>query len=460
MIKNIIFNLSMFFLIPGLVFAQSSANLGAVMGLYEQGDLDGAREKIEAELAQAKNENNDFNLWNALMTRAWLEDELSNHREALNYSNQALEIANKIDNHFAIGRSLCWLGWAYSHMGLYELSKSFYQNALEIGAPGGKIKYLNVWGLALQELGALKAKMGDLKDGRKDLDTAYNAAKEAGVDAGVAESGAHLAEISLLQGDLDSAIKFSKSAVKAGEQCHCSPYNLTRAKIVEIKVALAKIPQETDSLVQIKQKIELLQNECEKLGHIRCKAESKILLSKILPKDNFSERFNLVSSALEDLSNSEKELAGQAEAELGRVYLDQNNINLAEFYLKNGLQVSKELFRKVDAAYILTDLAKSDSLQQKDSEAIEKLIEATNTAKKSRAIDLAYHNQKELADKYKILGYYSLALKWNQEALESLNYLISKNKLKKEAYEREKLSLIVLRTELLLFVEQDPPGRL
>lgn len=454
--RKIILYLTIFLLIPNSVFAQTSDNLGTVMGLYEEGDISGAREKIENEVTQAKRENNDFNLWNALMVRAWLEDEQSNHQEALNYSNQALEIANKIDNSFAIGRSLCWLGWAYSHLGLYELSISFYQNALEVGAPGGKIKYLNVWGLALQELGALKATMGELQEGKKDLETAYKAAKEAGVDAGVTESGAHLAEISLLQGDLASAGKFSKAAVEAGEQCHCSPYNLSRAKVIEIKVQIAKTQPAEENLAPIKQKLELLLNECEKLGQLRCKAESKILLSKILPKENFLERFNLVSSAFEDLSNSKSEIRGQVEAELGRVYLDQNNINLAEFYLKNGLQISKELFRKVDEAYIISDLAKSAGRQQKDSEEIAKLIEAANLAKKSEAFSLAYNNQKELTAKYKNLGYFSLALKWNQEALTTLDYLISKNKTKKENYEKEKLSLLELGTELLLLVKQDP----
>src|SRR5262249_44144684 len=151
------------------------------------------------------------------------------------------------------------------------------------------------------------------------LEKTYRYASEHGIDAGVAEGGAHLAEIALSQGKYAQAEKLAKNAITAAGRCDCSPYNQTQARVVEAKAELERARFEPARISKVSEKLDILLADCERMQHKRCVAETKLMISKTLPAEQFEERYKLVQSAFETLANAESELRGLAEAEVGRV---------------------------------------------------------------------------------------------------------------------------------------------
>ena len=430
-----------------VLFLQDIQSVGAEtrrpFELFKAGESEAARRGFEAEFNAARSSGDKRRVWQAAMELAWFEDEISEHRKAIEHSNIALETASSLDDPFMIGRSLCWLGWAYSGLGLYPLAESFYQNAIEIGAPEGKIKHAHVWGLAQQELGAIRYKMGKVEEGRRLLLETYRYAQEHEVLAGVAEGGAHLAEIALQEGEYSQAEQFAKSAVTAARGCDCSQYNLSRARVVLLKTGLERARFDVPRGEELVKEVKSLMVDCERIKQPRCLAETKLLMSKLTAGDDFEKRYSLVQEAFEALSIAESELRGVAEAELGKMLLERQDSVLAEFYLKNGLQVSKDLFRKVDDAYITGELAHIDALKKNERARLEKLQQVVRDAKAARAWALALENEAQLAKALDDLGYTSLAIAALQGAGESAKQLIDAN----PVGSRERVHFQKLRTE-------------
>lgn len=398
-------------------------NQPSAVSMYLAGQTSEARKAFTDEVRAAAQSNNQVRHWQALMQLAWFEDELSQHRQAIEVSNQALEIASTIGDPATIGRSLCWLGWAYTGLGLYDLALQFYDNALELGAVDGKPRIVHVWGLATQEKGAILAKMGQLEEGKKLLLKTYTFAKKHGIDVGVAEGGAHLAEIALLQGDFSLAEQYAQAAVEAGTRCKCSMYNLLRAKTARLKVLREKLRTNESLRASFNQNASELASRCRKLQQTRCLAEVLLLQADLLPKYNFDERYAVVQEAFELMANSELELRGLAEAKLGRVFLDANKTKLAETYLQNGLEIEQSLFRQISAAHILSDLAALSGMTGKRHEQLQTLLTAAKDAKESQSLPLLLKLQRQTAHWYLESGNLSLAAQWYQNALQTVRSL-------------------------------------
>lgn len=411
------------FIITLLLFT-SIAQADDALKLLESGNVQGARNILLSEL-----ENNQSS-WNSYMRIAWLEDTVSEHRKAIEYSNKALEIANKEKDSFKIGRSLCWLGWAYSRLGLYELALQFLENAVEIGAPNGEVQIPMVWGLATQEIGAIYFRQGDTKGAIDKLLSTYKLASELGVSTGIAEGGVYLAEIYLATGNLGEAESYIGAALKNIEAA-CPDI---RGKIY---VTATKIWQKKSELMpEHKAKTENLIKTtidyCSKKNLPICHAEALLLKSQSIPYNHFTNRHNLVTDAFEILANKESELRGLAEAELGRVYLENDRVALAKFYIFNGVKVNKELFRKVDNAFLSKQLA---NLAEKNGEAEKqknKLIESLDAALLSNLLPQALEVQKDLAKLHEKQGFYTAALQWNKDAQGTIKKIIEQNPAQEE----------------------------
>ncbi len=428
--------------------------------LYRIGSVDEARAAFRAELDRAAMAKDKRMLWHAYMSVAWFEDEVSEHRNAIEHSNKALEIAAELNDPFMIGRSLCWLGWAYAGLGMYDAALAFYTNAAELGAPNGEIVHPHVWGLATQEIGAIKFKMGQTAEAKKYLKQTYTYATEHEIDVGIAEGGAHLAEIALAEGDYSNAEKFSKKAVDAAERCNCSPYNLTRARVVRAKAELERSRFEPTRIAKARDMFNDLLADCEKLEHKRCLAETKLLISKTLPADRFDERYTLVMSAFETLANAESELRGVAEVEAGRLFLETENVRLAELYVKNGIKVDESMLRKTDKAAAALTLAEIEGRLGNEPEKAAQLAEAIKAAKKNVALPLILEAELKLVELLDEQGYDRASLEEIDGALRSANRLIERNPAKspeRRHFEKVRLELSERRLKLGLALQREAP---
>lgn len=419
--------------------------------LYYAGKIDEARLGYETVLKQELETNDALRLWQSYMAFAWFEEQVGRHGRSIELSNQALLHAVKLRDNFRIGRSLCWLGWSYESIGLYELALRFFEEAKKLGEDeaSSRIVHVAVWGLATQEIGALYFKMGDLPRAKEYLNKTYAYAQKNDIQVGVAEGGRHLAEIALVEGELEQAERYADAAVLGAKKCNCSPLNTTRALVTRARVLL-DMNKGKHRVVKREVVVTALNEalaEAEKTQNIASIAESKLLLSQTIPMHDFSKRYELVSAALELLVTAENELRGSAEAELGAVFVAHNQFDLAKFYLNNGLQINQELFRVVDNAYVLASLSDLEKVQGRDRDHLEALERAANHAESVGALPLAVEKRLELLEALDRQGYDQLAIRSAQLLLATVDRSL---KIAESNLLREKLARAQLKaTELL-----------
>lgn len=412
--------------------------------LLQNGSSAAALESYKGALAKAEQSGDKPALWTALMSIAWYEHETGRNREAIEYSNRALAVASELNDPFMIGRSLDWLGWSYSGLGMYQLAEQFYQNGVEVGAPHGKIVHVAVWGLAAQELGALHFKMGKVEQAKKEIEATTNFARKNHVSAGVAEGAAHLAEIALVQGRISEAESLAHEAVDAAVECACSPYNTARARTVLAKAVWERAKGDPAKEEAARLLIAETAAKNQATGVTTMAAEAKLLAAKAIPADKFQERYDLVREAFESLEALDSDRRGSAEAQLGGVLMENDQTELAETYIKHGYKVNREMFRKIDNAYILGDLASIRGLKNDRQKMYKDLQTSADRAEKMKALPLALETQTKIAEELLADGYDTLALEWNEKALENARKLIEaeKNSAVKQRYQAAEAALM------------------
>jgi tetratricopeptide (TPR) repeat protein len=410
-------------LVAVLLSAPSAAEAGS-FDLYRQGRIDAARAAYRQELSRVEAGGDAAALWAQLMYIGWLEESLGEPRRSLEYSNRALETAVALADSFRIGRSLCWIGWSFASLGLYDLALEFFDRAISLGAPEGRIRHVAVWGLATQEKGWVLARLGRLEEARGLLEETTRFARNRGIDVGVAEGGAHLAEIALLQGQLASAEALADEALRAALRCDCRDANTARAMVVVSRVSLARARVDPKFEGEAREKARAAVEFARRVSDRRNLAEARLVLSRALPPDALERRLSLAEAAVEALSQTGSELRGRAQAELGRVLADAELAELARFYLASGFEISESLFRKVDSAFILTDLADLDWADRDREAELAKRADAARRATAARLLPLALDNQEVLSQELLRLGYALHALRWTEEALETLARLL------------------------------------
>lgn len=383
-----------------------------------------ARARADLVTAEATDDRNG--IWSHLMHVAWLEESVGLHKQAIHHASRALEVAHELERPFETGRALCWLGWSYTSLGLYPLALELYGEAIDLATQGEQIEQPMVWGLATQETGALYARMGALDQARPLLELTTDYARRHGIDVGVAEGGAHLAAISLEQGDLGTAAALAEEAVIASERCMCSPYNTARARLVQAQVLLERARFDSKLLQSAIDEIESTLAFARSVDDRRHVAEALLLRSRTVPLSRLEERTRLVSEATQMLIEMDSELRGTAEAQLGSLFLESEQEELAELYLRSGLDVSQELFRSLDTAYIQADLGSLDAVSGAKRAALERWEAAATQAHESGALLLALHAETRLSDELYALDYTRLAQVWTESAIVSINTLLER----------------------------------
>lgn len=383
---------------------------------YKSGEIQKAREAF-AEAVQAIHHRNDRVVWKLCMEAAWFEQQVGNHKAALDYSNRALEIAEGLGDGFMRGRSLAWLGWAFSDMGLYQPAVETYRQAIEIGAPKGKIRFVAVWGLATQELGSVFFKMGDINSARILLNQTLDYARKYKIDVGIAEGGTHLAEFELKQENYQKAFSLAHEALEASKRCGCSPLNTARALFVKAKVAHQFSVLGNGSKDQAWADLRAAQKYAEAERANRIIAECKILESQLLDDEEYQKRFELLEEAYKILSESESELRGDAEAALGHDLLDTDRTDLAQFYIKRGLQVNAEMLRKIENSTILMSLSELAKVEGNGAGQLSLLDQSIQADLSTGSLLKATSKLFELLNILDQRGYYALAQKWTDNGI-------------------------------------------
>jgi hypothetical protein len=427
--------------------------------LYLSGRVNEALAAARRELAAADAQQTPELRWQRMMYVAWLEESVGEHREAMKHATGALDLAAKQGDAFKIGRSLCWLGWSATSLGLYPLALEFYEAAIATATDGEDIVRPLVWGLATQERGALLAKMGDLDPGAALIEATTDYARDHEILVGVAEGGAHLARIALLRGDLAEARERAEEAVLASERCGCSPYNTNRARVTLARIALARARTHPKHQGEALEMIQGALAGAEKVSDRRHIAEARLLLSQAVDPDDLQQRQELVSSAAALLHETESELRGTADAQLGALLLEREQDALAAAYLRSGFDLNEELLRKLDNAYILGDLAILDGLSDDSQAALEKWMDAASRAEESGAWPLAAESQERLSEDLQSQGFLSLSLHWTEKALESIERLLeqAQDPERREQLARRKLQLTERRVEIDLDLQHPTP---
>jgi hypothetical protein len=283
-----------------------------------------------------------------------------------------------------------------------------------------------VWGLATQEKGSLLAKMGELEAGATLIETTTEFARQHGIRVGVAEGGAHLARIALQRGDWVEARTRAEEAVIAAEGCQCSAFNTHRAHLALARVWLERSRVDPKYLSDAEEEIRTALEGAKKVSDRRHLAEAQLLLSRTIDPADLPQRLELVNAAVKSLHGIESELRGVADGELGALMLESDQAALAGVYLESGLEINEELLRKLDAAYILGDLAELDLRSNNPSAHLEKWMESAEHAESSGAWPLAAESQERVSEELFRMGFLSLSRQWGQKALESIDRLLEK----------------------------------
>jgi tetratricopeptide (TPR) repeat protein len=396
--------------------------------LYARGEAQNALIQAHADLKVALETGTPSQRWQHMMHVAWLEESIGNHEAAFRLAERALVVASQDGNPFRVGRSLCWLGWSATSLGLYPLALEFYDAAIEQATDGnGGNQIPAVWGLATQEKGAVLAKMGELEAGAALIEETTEFARRNNIDVGVAEGGAHLARIALRRGDWVEAAARAEEALIAAEKCHCSAFNTNRARLVKARVVLERSRIDPRYTSEAEAQIRAALAEAERVSDRRHVAEAQLLLSRAIGDRDLESRIALVSAAAETLHSLGSELRGSADGELGALMLASDRPDLAGIYLESGLQINRELLRKLDAAYILGDLAEIDLAANDSTAYLEKWMKSADQAEASGAWPLAAESQERIAEELYRRGFLSLSRHWSEKAAATIERMLEKS---------------------------------
>jgi hypothetical protein len=396
--------------------------------LYAGGEAQEALSQAHADLKAVLETGTSSQRWQHTMHVAWLEESIGNHEASFRLAESALGLASQEGSPFMVGRSLCWLGWSATSLGLYPLALEFYDAAIEQAADaGGRDPIPAVWGLATQEKGAVLAKMGELEAGAALIEETTEFARRNDIQVGVAEGGAHLARIALRRGDWVEATARAEEALIAAEKCNCSAYNTNRARLMKARIVLERSRIDPKYTSEAEAQIRAALAEAKKVSDRRHIAEAQLLLSRAIGDRDLESRVALVGAAAETLHDMGSELRGSADGELGALMLASDRLDQAGFYLESGLQINRELLRKLDAAYILGDLAEIDLAANDSSAHLEKWMKSADQAETSGAWPLAAESQERIAEELFRLGFLSLSRHWSEKAAETIEKMLKKS---------------------------------
>lgn len=484
-ISKLIFFSLYFIGLSSISWSSQSEELGErAYRRFLRGEISAAQSDFEKALKIARSDQDPYATWNALINLGWFFDQRGHHLKALEYSNQALDISRNeipnigalgklrflftygfspiLDSTYVEGRSLSWIAWAYASMGRYEAAKALYERAVELGAPNGRIRHVMVWGLSTQELGWLMYKMGDYEAGKTKVLTAYDLASANGIDIGIAECGAILAEMELLSGNLTSALSFAEKAESAARRSDVTPFNIGSSLLIKARILSAMAQSDAKLKDAALQKV--LELEKYALGHDLTKiyAYALVIHAQLLDGSDVASREPLLQKALELLTPGESELSGLFSSEYGRelAQLDGRSDELAKFYVERGIRLSNEMLRVVDKAQLTGNLASIEMKDGKLKAYLTSLKSSADAAIEAGQLPLAFEKSDQLSRELERSGYRRLALEWTERSYNEVNKLLTAATTgqAKQSYARQKIDVNARLLRLRLELQPPRPG--
>jgi hypothetical protein len=244
------------------------------------------------------------------------------------------------------------------------------------------------------------------------------------VDLGISECTAILAEIALQDGSLTQAKALADESLAAAIRAGSSPWQMATAHYLRAAVAFEASRYDEKSRPDARALTEEALMYSSERGIVHLSARSKLLLSKFYAPDDIGHRGPLVADAMDLLNRSQNERRGSAEAEYGAVLLDNDIQELARFYLEHGLQVSEELLRKVDVAYVRGELAQVEALEGNTRQSLVELERAARAAQQNGQLLLALEREEKLSQELLRKGFLVLSKDWAQQAVRTIETLL------------------------------------
>jgi len=437
------------------------------LSLYNDGEVEKAAQTFEQYHKLALSTKDDDAIWDAYSALAWFYHEISDNKKSIGYSLSALQVANRIKDPFQIGRSLSFLGWSYAQLGSYKLAVEFFNKAIKISSDEKTIKLPMVWGLASQELGRLYMRTGKTDKAEELLHATYMYAVKNKVLVGISESGAHLARLELQKGNIGTAEKYALKSVKASKDCNCSANNMARSLIVYARALFEKdlkLPEGESGDDSAENAIQDAIDAAVKTKNRKFIAEGKILLSKTMTDGNPEARLELIDEALDLMKDIGSVDTGSALLEKSIIHLENEDVEMAEALLKEGIKDSAKKFQYVTKAYMTSQAAAISEFKEEPKKQIEILIKLSEKNSEKKLYPLIYENNKKLMNIFIEGGYLKLALASGLHALKAHKVIRKeeKNKAIKEKLIEEEIELKQFLAEVKLELQAEnnfEPGR-
>jgi len=422
-----------------------------IMQAYQSDDITRAIELADRSVELSQKGTDQEGLWNSFMIRAFLKNTTGDFYGAIEDSEQALELAAKLSTghpgsrrvRFFEGRSLCWLGWAYKNLGRYDAAEKFFKRAVELGKDGERILIPAVWGFGYQEIGIIALRRGNLKEARAILEETTNYASSHQIHVGVAEGGAALAQIALLQGRYSEAEALANQSVEAAITCGCSTYNQLIARLILAEASYAQRASRPGQ--QILDLITQVEDDARSAGVQPVLARAMIMHSQLLPAKEFSKKSELLHEASDILRRIDSEYQAQGAQALGKHYLDTSYDSKARRYLERGLKISASMLQDIDHSMIRSDLAALEVLTGDTKSALVKLNGSLEVARQGNLLVEQLRLHQQIALIYEQENLTNLAVDHYQAALEVLASLLTV-----DASAETKQSYLQQQEELLL----------
>lgn len=397
----------------------------------------------------------------------WYFRQRGDFPRAMNHAYSAYLISHKKNFSYGLMKSLTYLGWNYTALGLLKAGKAHLFDAIELSSQGfiekkedekgnvyrvfkkskkSKVIHPMIWGLAAQELGHIHLIAGEIKKAKQIINTTYRFATLNKVDVGISESGNLLAKIELMEGNHTRALKIVERSLKAGRDCNCSPQNIAQSLVLKAEI-IQKAPQllkdkkeDAYSLIQEAKNFALDKGVDFYLAH------ALLLEVKNDKTMSFYEMEENLNKAIRIFDRASSPDQGLAFLEKAKVKIDDQELKVAHELIKKGIDLSAK--NQVHQSVINIEFIDFLDRYNGNYKTVTKdLWRGYQKAKKQGQVELALSTGGKLLEKFKEKGLLKGQIKILRERLGFLRRQLQKET--DEDLKKQKKEKIILAQQEL-----------
>ena len=328
-------------------------------------------DSLQKVLSKAKTDTEKIPL---LLDLSWqLKSE--NGKTAMNYAQQALELAKTANDTKSEATALKTIGVIYLFKGNYDKSEQYHKDALALFSAVNDSKGISG---CYNNLGIIHELKGEFVKAADQYQNSLKINQEINNSQGIASCYINLGNIFQLRGNYRRSIKYYFEALKIVEKINDKEGS---ADVYNNIGALNEKLLETDKALKNYQKALILYTEINNKDKI-----SNVLhnIGQVLSSaKEYTKALNYYLQALEIRKQygSKKGVAATT-LDIGRIYLILNKLKKAEKYINESLKIFTEIDRKPGIVDALNALSEYYRKIKKYNKAIENLQKAVEIAKK------------------------------------------------------------------------------